>query len=245
MALSLSMIDAGNGATVLASITLGTIGAFNTIRVGQWDGAIGSISIATALSPTITGNNTQTYTFAPGFYWAQAANNFEQSNLVYFHVASMDDAVHVQCLDAVEARIQSLNLTGLASIVVQGILADRDLGITKPNLMPAIVLAGYREAMDPRAGTNERDDVIYPVICAIVAPHNQQIEFDADQRKYIKWRQKIARAFRNQRLEGVGTVINASVEPQEWLLPEGVKQNLFVDVLLLKFTSREPRGLSA
>jgi hypothetical protein len=80
------------------------------------------------------------------------------------------------------------------------------------------------------------------VLVTILDRDNQEPTLQANLDRHLLWRQQIARAFRNQRLNGVPEVINAEVESAEGLLEESWKRELMTSAVLLRFTSRESRG---
>lgn len=179
----------------------------------------------------------------PGYYWARVVSTLNgmsaSSNPVYFRVTDGSGAVLKQCLDAVQARIQGLMLDGLdaANIVVGK--APSDLNLTLPAIQ---ITPTGREAIDAAEGTNRRDDVGYPVLVTIFAADNQ--DQTANLNQYLTWRQQIARAFRNQRLPGVSEIVTATVEPDPVVDSAAwFERNLFVSSLLIRFLSREPRGM--
>jgi hypothetical protein len=51
-------------------------------------------------------------------------------------------------------------------------------------------------------------------------------------------------AFHNQRLAGVDEVVICHVEPAESIIPIAWGHNVLASAVLLKFTCREPRGLT-
>ena len=158
---------------------------------------------------------------------------------MYASFTSGDEAVLFQCLTAVRSRSQTLALSGVAnqSVVVRKVPDDKN--ITKP----AVVIAPLgRETLDPADGTNNRDDVGYPVLVALLDGDNQNPT--SNHGRNLLWREKIRRAFHNQRLPGVDAIITTFVEPlpvtdaAAWF-----ERNTFVTAMLLRFISREPRGI--
>ena len=141
-----------------------------------------------------------------------------------------------------QARVRLLGLDGLADgqVVIEKVSAGRNLASAVG--LPAVVISPHRSAMPADAGTNSSDDVRYDVLVAIFDRDNQEPTLVENLDRHLLWRQRIARAFRNQRLAGVPEVINAEVEPAEGLLDEAWKRELMASAVLLRFTSRETRG---
>jgi hypothetical protein len=153
-------------------------------------------------------------------------------------------SVYWSCLRAVQAQIQALNLPGLTtlSIVIKKLPLDRNMGTAPGLALPAVLITPDRETMDPQAGTNSFDDVVYSVRVTMFDRDNQEPTVAANLDRYLAWRQQIARAFRNQTLAGVPEVYSASVEPAEVVNADAWARNLYASALLLRFVSREPRG---
>jgi hypothetical protein len=149
--------------------------------------------------------------------------------------------VHQRCLSTVQARIRALALPGLAasSVVVQKLPWARAFTDGRYAFPGVIVSPLGAETMPAEAGTNRRDDVGYPVHVSIVAADNQDLT--SHLAMYLLWREKIARAFRNQPLQGVPEIIRCDVEPHRIVLPEEFIKGIFHSELLLRFVSREPR----
>ena len=169
----------------------------------------------------------------------------------YFTVTDGAQAIAYQCLTAAQARIQSLSLPNLdnANVIVRKLPIDRYLGPGQTTGLPAILLTPVTEQMPPLEGVNAKDDVTYGVLCTIVDADNQEPTLSANLPQYTLWRQSIARAFRNQRLNGVTSpagsnpIINAFVEPGDQLVPAAWTANLYASAVLLRFVSREGRGV--
>lgn len=152
--------------------------------------------------------------------------------------------VHYRCLLAVQELIIALHLPGVAdaSVVVQKLPWARKFTDGVYPFPGVIVSPLGAETMHPEQGTNRLDDVGYPVHVSIVAADNQDLTSNLG--AYLLWRESIARAFRNQPLDGVPEIIRCTVEPQQIVLPEEFTKGVFHSELLLRFVSREPRGLS-
>lgn len=147
-----------------------------------------------------------------------------------------DKAVHWQVLEAAQERVRALRLAEIpdAQVYVKRLPTDR--GCT----LPAVVLSPVLiETEAP--GTNIRDDVGYPVQVTIVTVGNQDL--DVDERELL-WRERIAQAFRGQRLPTVAEVYICRWEPGSIIDPNLFHdENLFVSAFTLRFMSREIRGL--
>lgn len=153
-------------------------------------------------------------------------------------------SVHFDILTQVKNCIQALTLNGLdvANVKVVKIpWATRIFGEERSLTYPGILISPLGvEAMNATAGTNASDDVGYPVLVSIFAADQQ--DFEANLEDYLKWRETIARAFRNQRLDGVSGVYTCIVEPGQVMQPEAFVRNTWQSTLTLRFFSRETRG---
>jgi hypothetical protein len=145
-------------------------------------------------------------------------------------------AVYQNILTATQTKLQGLSLTGIddANIIIREV--GSDAGVT----LPGIVIVPQRPVMNPRAGTSAHDDVAYPVLVAMFAADNHaQSKTDT----YTDWLQTIARAFRHQRLSGVPEVFDCEVSPGDAIDRQGWDAQKFVGLTVLRFISREPRGV--
>jgi hypothetical protein len=244
---ALTMTDHGDGSGATATINGSEAGATNVVLVQSFAGELASGVWKAA--GTVSGNGNVSLDLAPGHYFAYAASSLDgvvaASGVAYFVVTDGQESLHTRCLAAAQARIVSLALSGLAasSVVIRKLPVDRHLGASGGIALPAVILSPRRAAMPPAAGTNGFDDVHYDVLVTIFDRDNQEPTLALNLGRHLLWREQIARAFRNQRLGGVPQIIHAEVEPAEGLLEDAWKHELMVSAMLLRFTSREPRGL--
>lgn len=153
-------------------------------------------------------------------------------------------SVHFDILTQVKNCIQALTLNGLdvANVVVKKVpWATKVFGTDRDLSYPGIMVCPMGvESMSATAGTNASDDVGYPVLVAIVDADNDDL--DSDLENYLKWRETIMRAFRNQRLPGVLGIFTCVVEPGQIVQPEAFLRNVWHSAFTLRFFSRETRG---
>ncbi len=252
---TLAVADNGDGSGATATISGAGGDVTLTIYVLPFDGL--EVEGATWRScGSRASNGTLNLTLSTGHYFGYAlavdSGGGAASNVVYFSVTSGGESVLFQCLQSAQARIQAILLPGLTSgnVIVRKLPLDRYVGSGQPTTFPAILLTPVVERMPPLSGTVNFDDVTYGVLCTIVDRDNQEPTLAANLPRYTLWREKIARAFRNQRLAGVvladgsNPIINAEVDPGEQLIPAAWSANLYASALLLRFVSREPRGIS-
>jgi hypothetical protein len=246
---ALAVVDNGDG-TVTATVSGSTSGSTNTLYYQTQTGAFGGGTWTAAAGRS--GDGTIAATVPPGFYWwyvgSAIAPDLTVSNMVYQNVASQTDPVHLQCLSAVQAVVQSLSLAGVAasSVVIKKLAADRILGSLKAGTLgvplPAVVLVAETERQDAALGNNALDDIVYPVRAILVLVDNQEPTLAAGLPTVLEWRQKLNRAFRQQRLAGAATIIDTVVEPDAIADPQGWAAGFYVSAISFRFTSREPRG---
>lgn len=138
---------------------------------------------------------------------------------------------------AIVGAINGGTLVGLstANVVLQKVATDRN------QVLPAIMISPAEEEMPPAAGVNDRDDITYNIMVALVNNDNQDQTVNFEQE--LNWRQNVRRLFHNQKL-GPRTTENvlcrvkplATVEPGAW------RANLFVSTLIVQAVCRETRN---
>jgi len=150
-------------------------------------------------------------------------------------------------LGAVKTGITGLSLTGLSSTLVftQKVPSIRPADLPKTNPpAPVVVIAPFGgETLTPTAGTNLRDDIIYPILVAIVAPDSQTQATDRD--KYLTWRESIRKKFHHNltAFTSLSTVFNSTVQPQAIIDPGAFfDRNVLVSAIVLQVSSREARS---
>jgi hypothetical protein len=167
-------------------------------------------------------------------------------------------AVHSRCLDAVKARLQEVSwpavhpVTGgsdielaLSSIVVKKLPLERVYKRPdSPLALPCIILTPQRVMAPPTAGVTDRDDYVRPCLVTMVMADNEEPTLQVNLDVMQSWQEKVMHAFHNQRLPGVDEVIIGHVEPAESVIPIAWGHNVLASAVLLKFTCREPRGLT-
>lgn len=154
----------------------------------------------------------------------------------------MTSPILFDILTAVQTEVQGLRLPGLApaNVIVQKVAGDRVQDLPTAAL-PCLLIAPHgSETADPLAGTNIRDDIVYPIRVTIIAADCGDQKFGFQQ--FLGWREKLRRAFHNQRLTAslcftVQVQPLAIVDRAAW-----IERHLFVSALVLNCFSREPRG---
>lgn len=251
---TLSIADNADGTGGVATISGATAGTIQDVFAQKVDGELGTAAWEMVGTRTSDGTINVTPTAGlTGYYWWYCESTDETdsgsdsggtddetviSNLVYQNLTDGADAVMERCLTGVQSRIQGLSLLDIpnANIIVQKKADEKKVSL------PAILIStGGPETMVPTAGTNVRDDIGYPVFVGIVAADNQ--DQTKDRAKYLKWREQIARAFRNQHLPGVTEVYTMQIETRDIVAPSWFVNNLFVSSMVIRCISREVRGI--
>lgn len=154
----------------------------------------------------------------------------------------MNSPLLFDILTAVKNDLQALNLPGLsaANIVVQKVPGDRSQDLPSIPLPCVLIAPNAGETADPLAGTNLRDDIVYPIRITILATDSGDQQFGYQQ--YLGWRETIRRSFHNQRLNS-GLCFTVHVQPLPIVDKAAwVERGLFASGLVLNCYSREPRG---
>lgn len=252
MAITLTLADAQDGATMTATIAGVDVGASVSVYTQAFD--IGSAFAATTwtLSGTRAGNGNVTLTLSPGYYWVYATGNvsgtLDRSVPVYGLVSRSAYAIQDLILDAVVARLQTLSFTGLntppgdlTSAMIERVEEINHLVISSARVMPRIYVCQNGGEDNSDGQTTAQDDIGYPVVVAIVdraAPEEK-----TRHKTYLKWRQQIRRALISQRLPGVTQQHFCRLIPTPaWVRPEDKYDHLF-SAQAFRFVAREPRGV--
>lgn len=234
--------DQADGTGVTLTIAGGGAGDSHTAYVQAFYGGLGSSGAWTS-SGTRTGNGTIDLVLTNGHYFGYVLSAGTPSAVEYFVSTSATTSVHYRCLDAVRSRILLCDLEDLedASVIIRQLPSDRGFDDGEYTL-PGIVISQIGvENQSPTEGTNIRDDVQYPVTITILAAGNQDLV--TNQEKYLKWREQINRALRNQRLTGVDEVYRVTVTPGPITSPNAAWNNYYHSQLIIRCVSREIRGI--
>ena len=235
--------DQGDGTGVTLTIAGGGAGDSHVAYTQAFGGGLGSSGTWTNAGSR-TGNGTIDLVLTNGHYFGYVLTGGSTLSPVnYFVSSSGTESVHYRCLGAVQAAILLCNLEDLAdaSVVIRQLPSDRGFDDGTYDL-PGIVISQIGvENQSPSEGTNIRDDVQYPVTITILAGGNQDLV--TNQEKYLKWREQINRALRNQRLTGVDEVYKVTVTPGPITSPNAAWNNYYHSQLIIRCVSREVRGI--
>lgn len=235
MTATLSIVDNENE-TITATIGGSTSGT-NTLYVARW--RAGLIGVAWLSAGTRTGDGTIVASVAPGLYFVYVHNAAGSSRVVGFKVTDGDSPPYQQILDAVADQIGALSLAGLPSAEV----FVRKLPWNKNNTEPGIHVTPTRETID--RVTTSHDDFGYGVQVTIVQPSNQHLTKNLETE--LDWRRSLIQAFQPTHLQlplaGVAGVFDVRIEPGPVIDPSTFLLQYDAQAVLLRFFTREVRGL--
>jgi len=232
---TLAVIDNEDG-TATATVGGSTSGT-NTLYVARW--RAGLIGVAWASAGTRTGDGTITATLSPGLYWGYVANAGGSARVVGFRVTDGESPLYQQILDAVADKVGALSLSGLVSSEV----FVRKLPWNKNSVEPGIHITPTRETIEQVVTSH--DDFGYGVQVTIVQPSNQNLTKNLETE--LDWRRSLIQAFQPTHVQlplpGVGEVFDVRVEPGPVIDPSTFLLQHDVQAVLLRFFTREVRGL--
>lgn len=239
-----------NDGTADVVISGSTSGSTNTVYTATWDGTTGALGTWTS-GGNRSGDGTVSVSLGNGLYMVYVdsvvSGQSGTSNPVYLAMHDGTLSVLERITDAVESRIKSLSLSKVGSDPVRNIpnanvlniKVTRKEGINYPAI---IITPPGKIIMPPKAGTNKRDDVYYPILVQIADKDNR--EYKTNHSSYYLWQEKIAKAFRNQLLTGVDEVFLGHCEYVD-VVNERVwnVDRKFICGVLLYFSAWEQRGV--
>lgn len=247
MSLSIVVVDGTDG-TAVATISGSDSATTNTLYKAAWTGQAGFGNVWTYGQLTWTtvgtrsGDGNISLTGAGFWLWnvvgtVSAAPAFAS---VYQPITDASAlSIEEQILNAVQVRLQGLNLPGIASSsIVTRWIARRT---PKVDPLPCVAVAVWGAENFPSMLTN-RDDIGYPVAIALLdGPTGGDDR--ANLTRDLLWREKVLSAFRYQKLAGVPSVYNAVPEPAATIdTTRYVGSGEICSLLVIRFIARLPRG---
>jgi hypothetical protein len=189
----------------------------------------------------LTIGNSQSVPALGLFLWyvqSTSGGNQSISNPVFQALTDQTTSVHYRCLQGLQQRVYAANLSGISTSQIM--IMDMPRQWEGLDNLPNIRISPIGK--EGQVGyLNNRDDIEYPCLVAIVDRANQDQVTNLP--RNLLWRQKIFRAFRNQPLLGVPEIINTHVDPDYVINPEQFNlRNLWYSAILFKPVSREVRG---
>jgi hypothetical protein len=233
----------GTATVTISDSTSGTTNTVYTVPIdSQWNDPLTWTSRGSR-------SNDGTVNISPGagIYWLKVrstqGDGSAESEPQYLHVTNGTTAVLSQIIDAVVARIRLLNLDGIqpGNVYDHTILDPSKSRAIRDN---AVLVAPVDQEQIANTGPTNADDIVYPVVVGLVAPANRS-QTDANRNKWFLWRERVRKAFINQGLVVAdGNVWQAEIQPLRIVVREWWERNAFVSPMIIRFTSREERGIT-
>jgi len=171
------------------------------------------------------------------------------------------DSTYYAILLEVQNKIRGLNLTAIPADNVKIAKVEHYRETIEPGIPGIHCITLGSENIAINGGTNERDDIGYPVgilmfdtdrqdtgdgLPADAMPGTQDEAFRFDEK--LSWRQRIIKAFNNQRLTlsaGHPNVHRCTIEPADIVRPtDWLEANLWIGQFVIRCWTREFRGFS-
>lgn len=244
MALAITWTDSadGTGGTV-------TVAGSDAATVTVYKMAVDATGLTT---PTFTsagtrsGDGTVSVSLSAGYYWIYASGTVSGSpaisNLVYAYATEDTDALISRCVDALAARLAGLTMTTGSGVSVPNeriykrIVPEPDATVEFPCIL--LTHEGNRESQD--GTTTGKDDIGYPVNVLVCDRHGA--DFVTKRKTWMKWRQQVFRALRNQRLAGVTESLIVRMEPLTMFDPKLPSYQHVILGFVARCVCRETRG---
>lgn len=254
MALSLTISDNQNG-TATATIAGSDAGSANTVYATPVQPMMMTMGAALPWQSQATRTGNGTVTFTPtsgaGYYFFYAAGTVSGAAAIspptYGPVSAAVLAVFEAMRNAVQAKIQTLSLPGDPQSNLLPITGERVYKqmeqLAHLVQYPCVVILEEDEQETVTPATNARDDIGYPVRVLLMDRSGKL--FDKRLPTYLLWRQRIMRAFEEQRLPGVASIWTCHVQPL--LVVDTRTRQMYehlVSGMVLRFVSRELRGVA-
>jgi hypothetical protein len=248
LAPTLAVADEANGGGIVATVTGGSAGATHTLYRQPVDGELGTANWVSTGSRA--GNGTISVTVPAGYYWfvveASLNGQIAGSNLVYLAVTDGADDIQARVVAAVTARIQLLDLDGIAAVY-----GDEVDPWSQDLELPAVVVTDLDETIVQEGGTTGHDDYLHPVyvVFRVSDGHSKVMVVDGAEvnsaNQIRKWAGTVMRSFQSQRLPGVSEVQWCEVEPAEVIAERDGQPESVFSALRIRARTRESRGFGA
>lgn len=237
MSVTLTITDASDGTGGQAVISGSAGGSANVLYYASFTGLMQSYAMASYGSRV--GDGAIAIAVATGDYlWQVVSNGTDLSGVVHQNITDAGTrSTHDRIIEAVLTRLALLSLLPTTKLLFKWIPRIYE----SIDTAPCIYVCPVGSELYVSALTSS-DDVSYPVYFILVDKQNQ--DSVKNREKILLWRQRIMKLFRFQRLPGVQEVINAEVDPDSIVDPVSFKNNYLVSLFMIRFVSRERRGLT-
>jgi hypothetical protein len=152
-------------------------------------------------------------------------------------------SIYLAILNAVRDRIRALNLAEIpeSQVVVVKVFVPEVIEAL-PGLPAVVICPPARGEINDAGGTNERDDIGYPVQVTLLAEDGQENDEGVRFDRNVAWQQQIRQALTHCPLPEAGCVFTSRLESQHVIDPFPWKRrNLWSGSLVFRFISREER----
>lgn len=151
-------------------------------------------------------------------------------------------STYLAILQSVCERVRQLNLPEIpdSQVAVAKVFVPEVIE-TLPGLPAAVVHVPGRAEVAQFGGTNERDDIGYPVQISLLAQDDQQNDETVRFARHAHWQERLRQGL-VQRALPVPGVFTSRLESQKFVEPLPWKRrNLWVGSLVVRFLCREAR----
>lgn len=249
MPISLSIADNEDGTGAVATIAGSGVTSTNALYRAHFLGIDGPLVWGLVDSRTGDGNITVS-TGPMRAYWLWYVKNTAGSTISVSEIVlqALTDTtytgVRTRIREGIAAKLALLDLDQIDSTRIYQLQDSKDLRWNTPGVivMPDVTADSHV------SGTNIRDDIGYP-FTVLMVDSADFIGSNAPTDKWDLWREKVDRAFRNQRISGVNEVYTCDIEPGRMpaVAPGEDIDKLYLSArvaLTIRAFAREPRGIN-
>lgn len=244
MAIAIAWTDAADATGGTVAIT-GADAATVTVYAMAVD-ATGLTTPVFTSKGTRSGDGNVTITLVPGYYWIYAqglvAGDVAISNLFYAYATEHTDAMASRCVDALEARLAGLVMTTAQGVTLPTAnIYKRILLATDGDIQYPCILLTHEHGRESQEGTTTgKDDIGYPINVYVIDRHGG--DYKTKRKTWLKWRQQVFRALRNQRLAGIVESLTVKMEPDPVFDPKLPAYQVVILGFVARCICRETRG---
>jgi len=229
---TLTVTDNADGSGAVATVAGSTVGSTNVVSVQTYDG------LTWTAAGTRTGDGTLALALAKGYCFAKCDSSLSGqnvvSNVVRCPVTDANDSVHARAAEYIRSNLATLSLGGAEQNVKRMTLPTEEV-MTFPG-----VIVWFNDGEQIIGGSNNRDDIGYPVHVAIVDQKLTSLSIPPDQ--YLLYRQRCIRKIRNQPMAGIPEIMTVQVQPSLVVDEKLPAYDYFVTAWTFICVSREVRG---
>lgn len=245
---TISLTDNADGTGAIATVAGSTTGSTNAIYAAQWAG--GFVGQSYASYGSRTGDGTVSLALGDGYWFVyckstKAALDGAVSLVAGLRVTDGEDAIWFQCLDAIVAKLQALDLPppwNPENIKSQRFPWNRSL--INADIKAGIFVSPLSDQI--RQATNQGDDIGYGCQVTVIQASNQELVDGMS--SALLCRQQITNALLpvsgQAALSGVSEVMNVVIEPGPVIDPVAFQNQYDVGAIVARCITRQTRGLT-